>query len=70
MVHYCREFIEDFNLRADVVFVRAARLRCSFEHIDSSFMTEIQDKIDEWREDYDPSGEFADVTAEDLIWQM
>ena len=70
MVHYCREFIEDFNLRADVVFVRAARLRCSFEHIDSPFMTEVQDKIDEWKADYDPDGEFEDVTAEDIIWQM
>lgn len=45
---YCRDSIEDFNLRYDLALNIENWLRCSLEHADPILYGEISDRLHEW----------------------
>ena len=45
---YCRDSIEDFNLRYELALNVENRMRCSLEHADPILYGEISDRLHEW----------------------
>ena len=70
IIDYCKEWIEDFQERADLAVSKSWRERCPIECADYSLASEIVDKIDEWCTDNDCESLCDNITVEDIILNM
>ena len=70
IIQYCREQIEDFDLRAELAFNMSFRDRIPIENASFSLANGISDCISEWCEDNDCGELYDDITEEDIILNM
>ena len=70
IIDYCKEQIDDFVLRADLMVSRSWRERCPIECADFSLANAVTDRIDEWCTDNDCESLVDDITVEDIILNM
>ncbi len=70
IIEYCREWIEDFDLRAELAFNMSFRERIPIENASPSLADSITEHIGEWCEDNDCENLADEITVEDIILNM
>lgn len=70
---YCRNNIEDFELRVQVALGFMERCRCPLDQADYSLYNEMYEYILEWAEDngysVDEWDEESGIEVEDILWE-
>ena len=70
IIQYCKEQIDDFEIRADLAISISWRSRCPIETADFSLANQVSDCISEWCEDNDCNELYDDITEEDILLNM
>lgn len=67
IVDYCKEWITDFQMRADLAVSKVWRERIPIERADYELANEVVEKIEEWQTEHDTD---FDITEENIILNM
>lgn len=68
IIAYCKETIEDYQVRADLAVSKSWRGRIPIENADFILADQIADRIDEWCTDNDCPTLADDITIMDIIF--